>query len=109
MFELEKRIWAGIVDQDNTRSPVKYLPSPFVDTWYDKNKVDNYTEQLYADWSAKEKVVGYNTANYYDASDDKTWNYSPPTYNGKQMPGHWKGAYTYISGTCTPHLTPGIC
>ena len=106
MFELEKRIWAGIVDQDNTRSPIKYLPSPFVDTWYDKNKVDNYTEQLYADWSAKEKVVGYNTANYYDVTDDKTWNYSSLTFNGKQMPGHWKGAYTYIFGTCTPHLTP---
>ena len=50
MFELEKRIWAGIVDSDNTRLQI------LVDTWYDKNKVDNYTEQLYADWSAKEKV-----------------------------------------------------
>ena len=80
MFELEKRIWAGIVD-------LKIILDhhiPFVDTWYDKNKVDNYTEQLYADY-LKEKV-GYNTANYYDVTDDKTPNYSPQlTFNGKQI------------------------
>lgn len=106
LYDLEKRIWAGIVNQDNTRSANTWLPTPFADTWYDKNLLDNYTEQLYVDYAAKEGFKVYNNSGFYNASDSSTWNYSTITHNGKNVPGHWVGAYTYIFGTATPHLTP---
>lgn len=106
MFDLEKRIWAGLVDLDNTRSANTWLPGPHLDTWYTKEKLDNYTEQLWQDYVAKQDIADLNPTNYYDTGDNTTWNYNSFTYNGKNVPGYWRGAYTYIFGTDNPHLTP---
>lgn len=106
LWDLEKRIWAGLVDLENTVSPNVYLPAPHNSTWYDKNKVDNYIEQLWADYYSREKLEFYNPENYYDSTDDTTWNYNSLTHNGKTVPGYWRGAYIYIFGTDTPDITP---
>ena len=104
LLDLDKRIWAGIVasPSDFTRSPNAFLPAPHYETWYTKEKLDNYTEQLYRDWSAKNNLDFYNFPGYYDAADSTTWNYSTMG----DWPGHWKGAYQYIFGTHRPDLTP---
>ncbi len=108
LLDLDKRIWAGIVDLDNTRSPNAFLPAPHFETWYTKEKLDNYTEQLYRDYQAKIGVEVFNSSNYYDgtnypgSNDGTTWNYS----SMGNWPGHWKGAYQYLFGTHRPDLTP---
>ena len=106
LLDLDKRIWAGIVDLDNTRSGVAFLPGPHTDPWYTKEKLDNYTQQLYRGFAAKEGWTVFNNSNYYDASDEGTWNYSTLPQNGVSIPGHWKGAYTYLFGTFRPDLNP---
>lgn len=108
LLDLDKRIWAGILaGNDTTRTPVSFLPGIHFNTWYDKDKLDNYTEQLYSDYAAKQGFTVFNGPNYYDASDSTTWNYkSMGTTIGTDIPGHWKGAYQYIFGTHRPDLTP---
>jgi len=117
IYELEKRIYAGLVKEDymyndenkgrdRFNSPVDYLPTEHVDTWFALNDLNNYVEKYYYRWATQNKITSLNTDNYYDAADPFTWNYSTLSLGSESMPGHWKGAYTHIFGTCTPHLTP---
>ena len=110
LFELEKRIWAGIVENDNTKSALKYIPGQHRPTWYTLDKMNDYMEQLFASWQAKTSNFDLTPSNYYQSGDDTTWNYKTTLlgehFDGNALPGHWKGAYTVIFGTSTPHLTP---
>jgi len=109
-YELEKRAYAGIVEHENTVSAVKYMPSLSNGHWYKLADMDLYAEQHFADWKAKTGVTSLNPTNYYDNADDTTWNYNSMVFGnnftGNKLPGHWKGAYTVLFGTHTPHLTP---
>ena len=121
LFDLEKRIYAGLVVQDlmyrddyitkdKYNSATDYMPSQHKSTWYSLEMVDNYLEKFYEDWANKNKKTNLNTANYFDNSDPFTWNYSSLSIGGKfgtnKLPGHYKGAYTTIFGTATPNKTP---
>jgi len=117
IYELEKRIHAGLVKEDymyndenkgrdRFNSPVEYLPTEHVNTWFKLNDLNNYVETYYYRWATQNKITSLNTDNYYDAADPFTWNYSTLSIGSESMPGHWKGAYTHIFGTATPHLTP---
>jgi len=121
IFEMEKRIYAGLVKEDamyndesegvdRFNSPVEYIPTEHVGTWFKLNDLNNYVEKHYYKWARLNKITSLNTANYYDAADPFTWNYSTITisghFTGNTLPGHWKGAYTHLFGTCTPHITP---
>jgi len=109
-YELEKRVYAGIVENENTVSANKYMPSPSNGHWYTLADMDLYAEQHFADWKAKTGVTSLNPTGYYNNADDTTWNYNTivfgNNFTGNKLPGHWKGAYTVLFGTPTPHLTP---
>ena len=121
LFDLEKRIYAGLItqdlmyrddyiSQDKYKSAIDYMPSQHISTWYDLELVDNYLEKFYEEWANKNKKTNLNTANYYNNGNPFTWNYSSLSIGGKfgnnKLPGHYKGAYTTIFGTATPDLTP---
>ena len=117
IYEIEKRIYAGLVKEDymydnenrgrdRFNSPVEYLPSEHASTWVALNDLNNYVEKYYYRWALQNKITSLNTANYYDSADSFTWNYSTLALGTETLPGHWKGAYTHLFGTCTPHLTP---
>lgn len=125
IFEMEKRIHAGLVKHDTMydlvnqyeeeglekySSYVEYIPTQHVSTWFALKDLDNYVEKHYHAWARLKKITSLNTANYYDAADSFTWNYSTISigdgFTGNKLPGHWKGAYTHLFGTCTPHINP---
>lgn len=123
MFEMEKRIHNGLVRQDNMyknsgvidigldkySTPIKYLPAHHHKTWYKLADLNNYLEKHYYQWANINNKTALNPSNYYDVNDSTTWNYSTISIGGyfnDTLPGHWKGAYTHIFGTCTPHITP---
>ena len=114
MLELETRIWNGLIRGDYYKSAEKYLPAQHRLTWYDVAKMDNYTEQLFADYKGIMNIeeTGYDTTNgniVYDGADPTTWNYSSMNYghySPTKLPGYWKGAYVHLFGTCRPDLYP---
>lgn len=118
IYEIEKRIYAGLVKQDKMyndiviekyKSHIDYLPSQHKPTWYSLADYNNYLEKYYSNWATENNITSLNLSNYYDAADPFTWNYSSIVIADgflSSLPGHWKGAYTYLFGTCTPHITP---
>lgn len=118
LFDLEKRIYAGLVVQDlmykdeytiqdKYKSPTDYMPSQHISTWYTLADINNYLEKFYEDWANKNKKTSLNIENYYNQGDPFTWNYSSLSSTiGVNIPGYWKGAYVTLFGTATPDLTP---
>jgi hypothetical protein len=121
LFDLEKRIYAGLPVQDlmyrddycikdKYKSATDYMPSQHISTWYKLADIDNYLEKFYQTWANKNEKTSLNIANYYDQTDPFTWNYSSLSIGNKfgtnKLPGHYKGAYMTVFGTSTPHLTP---
>ena len=103
IFEMEKRIYAGLVKEDamynnenegvdRFNSPVEYIPTEHVGTWFKLNDLNNYIEKHYYKWARLNKITSLNTANYYDAADPFTWNYSTITISG-----HFTGCLLYTS------------
>lgn len=112
LYDIETRVYNGMRKQDShyANSFVKYLPSQHRGTWYTLNKIDNYVDKYFKDWYTKTAQTTLNPANYFDALDSTTWNYSSISITEghlkSNLPGHWKGAYNVLFGTTTPHITP---
>ena len=121
LFDLEKRIYAGLIVQDlmyrdehtiqdKYKSATDYMPSQHISTWYGLEMIDNYLEKFYETWANQNKKTSLNTENYFNQNDPFTWNYSSLSVGNKfgtnKLPGHYKGAYMTLFGTATPHLTP---
>jgi hypothetical protein len=122
VFDLEKRIYAGLVSVDalygdrydavvnDYANAYAYLPSQHHETWYTLEQVNDYIEKFYQQWARERDIEGLNIENYYNPADPFTWNYSSVDigkhFTGNRLPGHWVGAYTVLFGTATPHLTP---
>lgn len=112
LYDIETRVYNGMKKQDTryVNSFMKYLPSQHRGTWYTLNKIDNYVDKYFKDWYTKSAHTTLNPANYFDALDSTTWNYSSISITEghlkSNLPGHWKGAYSVLFGTATPHITP---
>ena len=46
--------------------------------------------------------LDYFANDFYDSTNEWTWNYD----QGNESPGHWRGLFTYLYDTVTPHTTP---
>ena len=109
LLDMENRIYAGLVLQDTMYDAKQYasytdfLPNTQHSTWYTLNILNNYTEKFYTKWAGIRNVT---ETNIYDQTDKFTWNYSTIQFNNFETPGHYKGVYTLLFGTATPHLTP---
>ena len=115
LFELETRVYAGLVKEDttydktNTSSYYNFLPTQASATWYSLELLNNYLEKHFKHWAELKQKGSLNQANQYVANDNTTWNYStiPLGFNySNATPGHYKGVYVHLFGTATPDLTP---
>jgi hypothetical protein len=119
-FELEKRIYSGLVisDRINTDDACveslqygftsKFIPNVTRETWYTLETINDMMYKSFTQWKEKNKRSDIKIN--YVASDKDTWNFSSVTPGGRfgtnKLPGQWKGAYEVLFGTSTPHLTP---
>ena len=118
LFELEKRVYAGLSKADAINSDIEniqygftsmFMPSKSRETWYTLETVNDVLYKHYNKWKAKYNRKN-NIANVYDANDSTTWNFSNIAVGGNfknnTLPGHWKGAYEVLFGTHSPHINP---
>ena len=118
LFELEKRVYTGLVKGDSINSDEEnlhygftsmFIPNKSRETWYTLDVVNNALYKHFKKWKAKYSHEDVAPAEY-DAGDPKTWNWSTAAVDGhfktNKLPGHWTGAYEVLFGTQTPHLTP---
>ena len=119
-FELEKRIYTGLVISDKINTDdesveslqygmvSKFTPSATRETWYTLETLNDLLGKSFAQWKAKNKLV--DTAIVYSLADVDTWNFSSTYVNDRfgtnKVPGQWKGAYKVLFGTSTPDKTP---
>ena len=79
-WELEKRCYTGMVDTIDSATAEEYMPGQHRALWYTTADIDNYIERYYIDWANKTgNNTGYEPENFYDAANDRTWNYSTVT------------------------------
>ena len=118
LFELEKRVYAGLSKADSINSDIeniqygftsRFTPNKSRETWYTLETVNDVLYKHYKQWKAKYSRKDFTPAPY-DASESKTWNFSTIAVGGhfrnNTLPGHWTGAYEVLFGTQTPHINP---
>ncbi len=116
-FELEKRIYTGLVISDTINTDdesveslqygmvSKFTPSATRETWYTLETINDLLSKSFAQWKAKNKRE--DTEVVYSLADVDTWNFSSMgSALGADIPGQWKGAYKILFGTSTPDKTP---
>jgi len=119
-FELEKRIYSGLVisDRINTDDACveslqygftsKFIPNATRETWYTLETINDAMYKSFTQWKEKNKRSDIKIN--YDSLDVDTWNFSSVAPGGRfgtnKLPGQWKGAYEVLFGTSTPHSTP---
>ena len=119
-FELEKRIYTGLVISDTINTddefieslqygmPSRFIPNATRETWYTLETLNNILYKSFAKWKTKNNKT--ETEIVYDAGNVDTWNFSSTFVGGRfgtnVVPGQWKGAYEVLFGTSTPHKTP---
>lgn len=121
LFDIEKRIWTGLVRLDNAyttaqrqreyyKSVYDYFPTQHRGRWYTLKTINDYIYRSFKRWATAKNIETVGDPNYYDPSNPFTWNYSTielgEHFSGNTLPGHWVGAYITIFGTFTPHNDP---
>jgi hypothetical protein len=111
LYDIEKKVWNGINKKvDHLTDATHFMPTMNHSLWYTHTTMDEYVERFFMDWQTKTGNTDLQSENYYDPTDDKTWNYTgivlPGKFEEQEAPGHWKGIYHMLFGTCIPHLTP---
>lgn len=119
-FELEKRIYTGLVISDSINKDdesvdslqygmySKFIPNATRETWYTLDTLNDILYKSFSKWKIKNNKT--ETEIPYDVNNVDTWNFSTTYVGGRfgtnVIPGHWKGAYEVLFGTSTPHTTP---
>ena len=104
LLELEYRFTSGLVNThyDLTREITDVLPNANYTTSNIWTEMADVLDDWYNVYAVKNNLVGFNSAAYYDAGDEFTWNYASVGANI----GGWKGIYSYYFGTTRPHTHP---
>ena len=106
LLEFETRIYNSALkslrdaDQHSKLSVHNVRPGAF----RDGVKVNEYNDMLrnsFTNWSSSNKVDAV-TNEFYDETDNWTWNYK----GTENKPGHWRGWYEYYYDTVRPHTHP---
>lgn len=101
--ELDIRIRSGMVtDQPITRNMNHYYPNVNIAQPVELNKINSVLDNWYNRWNTNDDVESFSDVNYYNPSDEFTWNYSSV---GPKI-GGWEGLYLYYFGTTAPHTRP---
>ena len=104
LLELETRIVAGLIDKHYIiqQQLMDILPNANRTTSNSWADMADILDDWYNSYATKNNLVGFNSASYYDVSDEFTWNYSSV---GPKI-GSWKGIYSYYFGTDRPDTHP---
>ena len=118
LFELEKRVFAGLSQADSIKSDIeniqygftsRFIPNKSRETWYTLETINDVLYKHYKKWKAKYSRKDFASVPF-SAADSKTWNFSTIAVGGhfrtNTLPGHWTGAYEVLFGTQTPHINP---
>jgi len=108
LFEFECRIYNNL--KVNAKIPLEYadiFPGQFRTTDYSYDEVMQLYTTNFLNW------VGLNRINiasqYYDSTNEYTWNYNNAKNkvdNTVFKQGNWRGIYTWLYDTASPHATP---
>ena len=104
LLDLETRIVAGLIDiHYNLQQQITdNLPNANRSTSNKWTDMKDILDDWYNVYATNNNLVGFNSADYYDAGNEFTWNYSSV---GPKI-GGWKGLYSYYFGTARPHTHP---
>lgn len=115
LWDLEVRIYNGLVNNDHYTTVNKYYPSQHRDTWYSLNTLDNAVEKYFRKWLNKNDILDVSADNVYDPANSNTWNYSTMNLHGhmehlegNKLPGSWQGQYQILFGTSRPECLPWL-
>ena len=82
-------------------SQVNVKPGYFRQTDYENNDWHDLLNLNFANWSSENNVDPI-TNDFYDLTNEFTWNYRGTS----DIPGHWRGWYEYYYDTVRPHTHP---
>ena len=107
IIELERRIYNNIkIEYTNDLVDIyDFIPGGFRTTEYNLTETNNILRPLFLKWH-RNLTVSYTENSFYQDDTPFTYNYSSGSYNGKALPGFWRGMYQYFYDTDRPHLTP---
>jgi len=107
ILELEKRIFNNIkIEFSNDLIDINdFIPNGFRETDYSRQEVNRILEPMFLKWH-KNIVNSYTDNSYFSPGLPKTYNYSTGEFNGKTLPGYWRGIFNYWYGTDRPHTHP---
>ena len=109
LLEFEKRIYNNIKQKYNPEIlDIDSLFGGYENTGiFTKQQVDSILELEFLRWPLTKGIDLYDNS-YYDPNNQFTWTFNK-TLDVKReqtMPRYWRGVYTYLFDTVTPHLTP---
>ena len=110
LLELEKRIYNNCKTEHNKDllREIDVRPSGFIsDNEYTIKEVDEVLSRDFYAWAGKNSV-DYQKNNFYDNSNQFTWNYgqSKEPITDNFLPGHWRGIFNLFYDTDRPHIAP---
>jgi len=107
ILELERRIYNNIKIQytNDLIDIYNFYPGGFRTTDYSLTETNNILRPMFLKWH-KNLTTSYTDNTFYAEGEPFTYNYSSGSFNGKQLPGFWRGIYLYWYDTDRPHLTP---
>ena len=107
LLEFEQRIYNSCQKQfrDANSLPLfnvlNVRPGAFRDTGFELKEFNDLLRNSFTNWAARNKVDAL-TNEFYDETDNWTWNYRGNT----DVPGYWRGWYNYYYDTVRPHTHP---
>ena len=107
LLEFEQRIYNSCQKQfrDANSLPLfnvlNVRPGAFRDTGFELKEFNDLLRNSFTNWAARNKVDAL-TNEFYDETDNWTWNYRGNT----DLPGYWRGWYNYYYDTVRPHTHP---
>jgi len=108
LLELEKRIFNNIKINytSNVFDIFDHIPGNNRTTDYSKQEFDKILSSSFFYW-ANQLTQDYTKGINFDSTNYFTYNYiGQQAPDGTEVPGYWRGVYTWLLDTDRPHITP---
>ena len=108
LLELEKRIFNNIKINytSNVFDIFDHIPGNNRTTDYSKQEFDKILSSSFFYW-ANQLTQDYTKGINFDSTNYFTYNYiGQQSPDGTEVPGYWRGVYTWLLDTDRPHITP---
>ena len=107
LLEFEKRVFNSAKAEFREANALPELniytlkPGVFRNTGYSTTEWSSLMRYYFSNWAVAQKI-DFVTNEFYDDTNEWTWNYRGNT----NLPGHWRGWYEYYYDTVRPHTHP---